>query len=231
MALLSRRPARCGTVARPTARAACEHRERAGPAPRPGGQRRQGAKLTNGPSDPVRAGADRLALALGAATCRTARYDGQMSKSSDVDRDREIRSQFEAGMSGWGSAVLAHRLAPPDQDFAARLAALARGASEAARGCAAAGAAGFEWPPARKADSEPPYELRPGTGRRGPEALWVRFDEAVTRLRVVAAGRDILEVARGYEDLATVAGELAEAVAAEDRASAAAPRARARRPA
>jgi hypothetical protein len=150
-----------------------------------------------------------------------------MSKSRGVESDGEIRSKFDEAMAGWGSAVLAHRLAPPDQGFAARLAALARGASDAAGGCAAAGAAGFEWPPARKADSEPPYELRPGTGRRGPEALWERFDQAVERLRVVAAGRDMLEVARGYEELALVAGELAEAVAVEDRARA--PRARARR--
>lgn len=157
------------------------------------------------------------------------RYDDQMSKNSNGDRDGMIRSQFEDAMAGWGSAVLAHKLAPPDQGFAARLTALAQGASDAARGCTEAGAAGFEWPPARKADSEPPYELRPGTGRRGPEGLWGRFDEAVTRLRVVAAGRDMREVARGYEDLAAVARELAEAVAAEDLARAGAPRARARR--
>jgi hypothetical protein len=152
-----------------------------------------------------------------------------MSKDSSVQRDIEIQSQFEQGMAGWSSAVLAHKQAPPDQNFAARLAALAQGASEAARVCAAAGEAGFEWPPVRKADSAPPYELRPGTGRRGPEALWRRFDQAVTHLGVVAAGTDLLEVARGYEDLAAVAGELAEAVAAEDLASEARPRARARR--
>jgi hypothetical protein len=152
-----------------------------------------------------------------------------MSKTAHGDPDSELRSRFEDGMAGWGSAVLAHKLAPPDQNFAVRLAALAQGASDAARVCAAAGAAGFEWPPARKADSEPPYELRPGSGRRGPEDLWKKFDEAVTRLGVVAAGRDMLAVARGYEALATVAGELADAVAAGDRAGRTRPRARARR--
>jgi hypothetical protein len=112
--------------------------------------------------------------------------------------------------------VQAHKQAPPDKGFADRLAALAQGASEAARVCRAADAAGFEWPPARKADSEPPYELRPGTGRRGPQVLWRRFDQATTRLGTVAAGQDVLEVARAYEELAAIAGELAEAVKAED---------------
>ena len=132
-------------------------------------------------------------------------------------------------MAGWGYAVEAHRLAPPDQGFAARLAELAKGADAAARACKMADAAGFDWPPIRKADSQPPYELRPGTGRRGPAALWERFDEAVTRLLVIVAGTDILQVALAYEAVAKAAKELAEAVADEDRASAAPPRARARR--
>ena len=123
----------------------------------------------------------------------------------------------------------AHKEAPPDLGFVARLAALAQGASEAARVCRAADAAGFQWPPARKADSEPPYELRAGTRRRGPEHLWRGFDQAITRLGTMAAGEDMLEVARAYEELAEVAGELAEAVKAEDRTNGPRPRARARR--
>ena len=43
----------------------------------------------------------------------------------------------------------------------------------------------------------------------------------------MAAGQDMLEVARAYEELAEVAGELAKAVKAED--GAVGPRARARR--
>src|SRR5271165_4499233 len=128
-----------------------------------------------------------------------------MSKDSLTDPDRQILSDFKDGMASWAGAVQAHKQAPPDQNFAARLAALAGGASDAARVCRAADAAGFEWPPARKADSEPPYELRPGTGRRGPERLWRRFDQAITRLGTMAAGEDMLEVARAYEELADVA--------------------------
>jgi hypothetical protein len=155
-----------------------------------------------------------------------------MSKDSQagaIQDDQAVLSQFKEGMGGWYRALQAHKLAPPDPDFAARLALLAKGSSEAARVCKMADKAGFDWPSTRKPDSQPPYELRPGTGRRGPEALWQRFDEAVTRLGVVVAGNDMREVARGYEAMAAIAKELAEAVAAEDRASAARPRARARR--
>jgi hypothetical protein len=152
-----------------------------------------------------------------------------MSKDSTADPDEQILSDFRDGMASWASAVQAHKEAPPDLGFAARLAALAQGAGDAARVCRAADAAGFEWPPARKADSEPPYEPRAGTGRRGPEELWQRFDQAITQLGTMAAGQDMLEVARAYEDLAGISGELAKAVDAEDHASRPRPRARARR--
>src|SRR5271165_3330253 len=153
-----------------------------------------------------------------------------MSKSSPLaDPDQQILGDFKEGMARWASAVQAHKQAPPDEHFAARLTALSQGASEAARVCRAADAAGFEWPPARKADSEPPYELQPGTGRRGPEELWQRFDQATTRAGTMAAGTNMLKVARAYEELAAIAGELAKAVEAEDRASGSRPAARARR--
>jgi hypothetical protein len=142
-----------------------------------------------------------------------------MSKSGTIQSDSQVLEDFRSGMASWGGAVEAHKQAPPDQNFASRLAALAKGAGEASRVCKEADAAGFAWPPARKADSEPPYELRPGTGRRGPEDLWRAFDQAITRLGTVAAGEDMLEVARGYEELASVVATLAEAVEAEDTAS------------
>jgi hypothetical protein len=152
-----------------------------------------------------------------------------MSKDTRAKTDERVLSDFREGMSSWAGAVEAHRLAPPDQGFAARLAALAHGASDAARVCREASAAGFQWPPARKADSEPPYELRPGTGRRGPPQLWQRFDQATTRLGTMAAGEDMLEVAGAYEEVAAITAELAEAVADEDRPSSRRQRTRARR--
>jgi hypothetical protein len=43
--------------------------------------------------------------------------------------------------------------------------------------------AGLAWRPVAESNrARPPYELRPGTGRRGPKELWGRFDAAVERL-------------------------------------------------
>ena len=157
-----------------------------------------------------------------------------MSKNSAVKqqaviRDQEVLAEFDVGMRSWAGAIDAHVMAPPDMGFAARLDALALGALEAARVCREADAAGFEWVPARKVDSEPPYELRPGTGRRGPDALWRRFDRASVRLRATAADTDMLEVARAFDEIAVAAGELSEAVQDEDRANGRPPRVRGRR--
>jgi hypothetical protein len=119
-------------------------------------------------------------------------------------------------------------MASPDENFAARLAALADAAAEQARACREADAAGFDWTPHRAADSRPPYELQPETGRRGPAELWRRFDAAVASLSAVATGRDIVAVADAYDELAEAAGELADAVRREDRAGATSRRKRAR---
>jgi hypothetical protein len=72
-----------------------------------------------------------------------------MSKKSPVDPDTQILSEFKDGMANWAGAVKTHKQAPPDLNFSDRLAALGKGASEAARVCRAADAQGFEWPPAR----------------------------------------------------------------------------------
>lgn len=119
-------------------------------------------------------------------------------------------------------------MAPPDENFAARLAALADAAAEQARACREADRAGFDWTPHRAADSRPPYELQPGTGRRGPAELWQHFDAAVASLSAVATGRDIVAVADAYTELADVAAKLADAVVREDRASVPTTRRRAR---
>lgn len=150
-----------------------------------------------------------------------------MSAGEDIDEQGALRD-FERGVAAWSSAVDAHKMAPPDQGFAARLTALSQAAATFAQACRQADAAGYEWPPARKADSEPPYELRPDTGRRGPQALWRRFDQAVLRLRTEAAGTNMLQVARAYDQIAEIAGKLAEAVTEEDTSSSV-PRRRSRR--
>jgi len=131
--------------------------------------------------------------------------------------DQSVLDEFRAALDGWRGALEAHRLAPPDRDFAGRLAGLSQAAAEQAKACRDADAAGFDWTPHRAADSRPPYELQPETGRRGPEDLWRRFDGAVDSLSAVATGRDILAVASAYEELANAAGDLAGAVGNEDR--------------
>jgi hypothetical protein len=150
-----------------------------------------------------------------------------MNQTKRARGEEKVLGEFRSALEDWSGALDAHRLAPPDAGFAARLSALAQAAGELARACRDADQAGFDWTPHRAAGSRPPYELQPGTGRRGPETLWRRFDAAVATLSADATGRDILAVADDYAELAAAASELTDAVAKEDRASA--PRRRARR--
>jgi hypothetical protein len=123
---------------------------------------------------------------------------------------------FQEARRVWREALRGHVLAPPDARFSARLSALAAAAKQRAAACEAAYRDGFEWPAAR-GGAKPPYELQPGTGRRGPGELWERFDEAVAELDRVSEGRSIRAVGRAYSELAEVASELAAAVERDDR--------------
>ena len=125
---------------------------------------------------------------------------------------------FNEARESWRSALRTHVLAPPDAGFSDRLAQLAASASQRAAACEAAHKDGFEWPAAR-GGAEPPYELRPGTGRRGPADLWERFDEAVEELDRVSEGRSMRAVGRAYAELAEIAEQLASVVKREDRKS------------
>ncbi len=125
---------------------------------------------------------------------------------------------FHDARAAWRAALREHVLAPPDPGFSARLANLAAAAAQRAEACEAAYKDGFEWPAAR-GGAKPPYELQPGSGRRGPEDLWERFDEAVAELDRVSEGRSIRAVGRAYAELGDVASRLAEVVEREDRAS------------
>jgi hypothetical protein len=149
-----------------------------------------------------------------------------MAQKTRILDDRVVLDAFKAGIDGWRSALEAHRLAPPDSAFSSRLASLASAANAQAQACRDADAAGYDWTPTRAAESKPPYELQPGTGRRGPAELWQRFDDAVIDLSRLATGQDMLAVADAYEQLAIAASALAQAVEEEDRASGSLPRAR-----
>src|SRR5438105_649171 len=107
-----------------------------------------------------------------------------MNFSEDLDRQRaQIMQRVRQASNVWAEAMRAHVLAPPDAGFAARLRALADAATTEQVAWEHAHAAGLLWRPVPGAENaEPPYELRPGTGRRGPAGLWTRFDEAVASL-------------------------------------------------
>ncbi len=141
-----------------------------------------------------------------------------MSFSDDLDRQRAeiLRAVRQAGTS-WAEAMRAHKLAPPDGGFAARLQALTDAAANEQVAWEHAHAAGLLWRPITGAErAEPPYELRPGTGRRGPEALWSRFDASVAALNRAITGSDSAAVADAFGELSEAAGELADTVARED---------------
>jgi hypothetical protein len=154
-----------------------------------------------------------------------------MSFSDDLGRQRAqiMRAVRQAG-SGWAEAMRAHKLAPPDAGFASRLRALADAAADEQVAWEHAHAVGLLWRPIPGAETaEPPYELRPGTGRRGSEELWARFDRAVADLNRAITGSDSAVVADAFGELSEAAATLADAVAREDAAATPAePRDRAR---
>jgi hypothetical protein len=117
--------------------------------------------------------------------------------------------------ASWSGAMRAHEQAPPDPGFRHRLRALADAAAAMRDAHARALEGGLAWRPV--ADSErarPPYELRPGTGRRGPTELWTRFDAAVRRLNQAGAGDNLADVVGAYAAVAQAASELADALQA-----------------
>jgi hypothetical protein len=141
-----------------------------------------------------------------------------MSFDDDLDRERaQIMRRVRQASDGWAAAMRAHKLAPPDVGFAQRLQNLADAAETEQVAWEHAHAAGLLWRPVPGAENAaPPYELRPGTGRRGPSHVWQRFDSAVAALNRAITGSDAAAVADAFGDFAEVTGELADAVARED---------------
>jgi hypothetical protein len=117
--------------------------------------------------------------------------------------------------ASWSGAMRAHEQAPPDPGFRDRLRALADAASTMRDAHAQALQAGLAWRPIPDSQrARPPYELRPGTGRRGPTELWTRFDAAVQRLNQAGAGDNLADVVGAYAAVARAASELADALQA-----------------
>lgn len=153
-----------------------------------------------------------------------------MSFSDDLDRHRaQIMRAVRHASEGWAAAMRAHVMAPPDLGFAQRLRDLAQAAVAEQVAWEHAHAAGLLWRPVPGAENAaPPYELRPGTGRRGPEPLWERFDAAVTQLNHAITGSSAAAVADAFGEFAEATEALAAAVAQEDEAAAPARSSRAR---
>jgi hypothetical protein len=144
-----------------------------------------------------------------------------MSFKEDLDRQRAqiMRAVRQAG-NDWAEAMRTHKLAPPDAGFASRLRKLSEAAAHEQVAWEHAHAAGLLWRPIPGAENaEPPYELRPGTGRRGPVNLWTRFDGTVAALNLAITGSNAADVADAFGGLSETAGALASAVAAEDEAA------------
>ena len=141
-----------------------------------------------------------------------------MSFGDELERERErvIRLVRHASVS-WAEAMRAHKLAPPDDGFAGRLQKLSEAAAAEQLAWQQAHDAGVQWRAvAGAANAEPPYELRPGTGRRGPDDLWLHFDSAVMEMNRAIGGPDAIEVAAAFGAVAEAAAKLARAIADED---------------
>jgi len=140
--------------------------------------------------------------------------DERAGTPADGAKEHAWTSVIDARAS-WSGAMRAHEQAPPDPGFRARLRALAEAAAAMRAAHDRALQAGLAWRPI--ADSErarPPYELRPGTGRRGPTELWTRFDTAVQWLNQAGAGDDLADLVGAYAAVAQAASELADALQA-----------------
>jgi hypothetical protein len=141
-----------------------------------------------------------------------------MTFNDDLDQERaRIMRAVRDASAGWAQAMRAHKLAPPDAGFAGRLHDLAVAAAREQVTWERAHAAGLLWRPVPGAENaEPPYELLPGTGRRGPEDMWDQFDAAVRKLNRAITGSSAANVADAFGGLADIASELAEAIGRED---------------
>lgn len=122
---------------------------------------------------------------------------------------------FREAQEMWGEAIRGHRTAPPDGAFSLRLEQLAAAAHFHAEICRAAHQEGYKWPP-HTGTPQPPWELTPESGRRGPPELWREFDDAVAALGVAARGVDLLAVAAAFASIASAADTLAKLVGQVD---------------
>ena len=136
------------------------------------------------------------------------------STGRSVAKDEAWRTARSA-QEAWAGAMRTHELAPPDAGFRDRLRSLADAAAAMRDAHARALEAGLAWRPIKgSAHARPPYELRRGTGRRGPDELWTRFDEAVAQLNAAGARDSLGDIVAGYAAVSEAARALADALEA-----------------
>jgi hypothetical protein len=142
----------------------------------------------------------------------------EASKQQSAPRVASKEAAWDAArnaQASWADAMRAHEQAPPDPGFRGRLRALSQAAGAMRDAHARALEAGLAWKPVAGSErARPPYELRPGTGRRGPDELWARFDAAVEQLNVAGGGNSLADVVAAYSAVADAAGVLADALEA-----------------
>ena len=110
----------------------------------------------------------------------------------------------------WEAALDASDFAPPDDGFAERIRDIARAAKREADALAALDGPGVNWNPASgSADMTLSWETRPGGNRPGPRELWDEFDQRVRALGTAMEGSTMIDVSRGFAELADIAARLA----------------------
>jgi sugar (pentulose or hexulose) kinase len=137
----------------------------------------------------------------------------QRPQAGAAGAKQQTWSAVRDARSAWANATRAHEQAPPDAGFRDRLRALSDAAAAMRDAHARALEAGLAWRPIEGSErARPPYELRPGTGRRGPEELWTRFDAAVEQLNTAGAGDSLAAIVTACAAVAHAAGALADAL-------------------
>ena len=115
-----------------------------------------------------------------------------------IDQMREADVRWKAALGGLAS-------------YPARLRTLAEAAEEQSRALTLADLANVTWKPRPGARNlRFPYEVQSASGRPGPARTWRRFDEAVTQLGLALEGDSMKRLAQAFEQIATIALELAE---------------------
>ena len=124
--------------------------------------------------------------------------------SQAVEQIREADVQWKAALGGLAS-------------YPERLRTLAEAAEEESRALTLAHLANVSWKPRPGASRLSfPHEVRPASGRPGLPATWRQFDDSVKQLGLALEGESMKQLAEAFDRLASIAGELADALTDEE---------------